>query len=134
MTEGGDTANLIRRVVVPRLHRVPGLKARVLSSETPALHRSGIVRRPLFRRGLTGRLCPNAVLDDGRRVDDIAAGRFAVITSTTPSPTQRATVRAHGAVLIRTPPATTCTAGSTRATPPQQSSAPTAPSSTRAAT
>lgn len=35
MTEGGEFGNLLRRVVMPRLHLVPGLKNRVLSSETP---------------------------------------------------------------------------------------------------
>ena len=58
MTEGGELGNLLRRVVMPRLHLVPGLRNRVLSSETPALHRSELVQRPRFRRGLAGTLCP----------------------------------------------------------------------------
>ncbi|WP_249227722.1 bifunctional 3-(3-hydroxy-phenyl)propionate/3-hydroxycinnamic acid hydroxylase [Kutzneria sp. CA-103260] len=58
MTEGGEFGNLLRRVLMPRLHLVPGLRNRVLSSETPALRRSELVLRPRFRRGLAGTLCP----------------------------------------------------------------------------
>jgi 3-(3-hydroxy-phenyl)propionate hydroxylase len=58
MTEGGDVGNLLRRVLMPRLHLVPGLRNRVLSSETPALHRSELVQRPRFGRSLAGTLCP----------------------------------------------------------------------------
>ena len=97
MTEGGDLGNVIRHVLAPRLHLLPGFKNRVLSSVTPALHRSSLVRRRLV-----GRLCPNAVLADGCRFDDLVAGRFAVVTSTTLSQPQRATVEARGAVLIPT--------------------------------
>ncbi|GAA3439035.1 hypothetical protein GCM10018954_086550 [Kutzneria kofuensis] len=63
MTEGGEFGNLLRRVVMPRLHLVPGLKNRVLSSETPALRRSELVRRPRFRRSLAGSLCPGLMPD-----------------------------------------------------------------------
>lgn len=99
MTEGGDVGNVLRHVLVPRLHLLPGFKNRILSSETPALHRSSLIRRRLV-----GRLCPNAVLADGRRFDDLAAGRFAVVTSTTLSPTQRATVETRGAIPVQTRP------------------------------
>lgn len=58
MTEGGEFGNLLRRVLMPRLHFLPGLRNRVLSSETPALRRSELVLRPRFRRGLAGTLCP----------------------------------------------------------------------------
>jgi 3-(3-hydroxy-phenyl)propionate hydroxylase len=63
MTEGGEFGDLLRRAVMPRLHLVPGLRDRVLSSETPALHRSALVRRPLLRRGLAGTLCPGLFPD-----------------------------------------------------------------------
>lgn len=63
MTAGGDLGNLLRRALMPRLHLVPGLRDRVLSSETPALHRSDLVRRPRFRRGLAGTLCPAGPFD-----------------------------------------------------------------------
>ncbi|TVT46887.1 bifunctional 3-(3-hydroxy-phenyl)propionate/3-hydroxycinnamic acid hydroxylase, partial [Amycolatopsis rhizosphaerae] len=81
MTEGGRFGDLIRRVVAPRLALVPGISGHVLNSETPALHRSSLVQRPLRGRSLAGRLCPNAVLDDGRRFDEAAAGRFVLVTA-----------------------------------------------------
>jgi 3-(3-hydroxy-phenyl)propionate hydroxylase len=58
MTEGGEFGNLLRRVLMPRLHLLPGLRTRVLSSETPALRRSELVLRPRFRRDLAGTLFP----------------------------------------------------------------------------
>ncbi|WP_324187067.1 bifunctional 3-(3-hydroxy-phenyl)propionate/3-hydroxycinnamic acid hydroxylase MhpA [Actinokineospora alba] len=100
MTEGGEAANFLRRLVLPRLRLLPGLKARVLSSETPTLRRSSLV----LRGALAGTLCPNACLPDGRRLDDVAAHSFAVITTTTPTATQRAALEAADAVLIETHP------------------------------
>ncbi|WP_368660803.1 bifunctional 3-(3-hydroxy-phenyl)propionate/3-hydroxycinnamic acid hydroxylase [Amycolatopsis sp. Hca4] len=96
MTEGGRFGDLIRRVVAPRL------SGRVLDSATPGLHRSDLVVRPRFGRSLAGRLCPNALLDDGTRFDDVAGGRFAVVTTKTPSETERAAIRESGAVLVPT--------------------------------
>lgn len=104
MTEGGRAGDLIRRVLVPRLALVPGLSARVLDSETPALRRSGLVRRPRFGRSLAGRLCVNAVVHDGRRLDEVAAGRLAVVTAAVPSAADRAAVERRGAVLVVAPP------------------------------
>jgi 3-(3-hydroxy-phenyl)propionate hydroxylase len=100
MTEGGKVGNVLRRVLAPRLHLVPGVSAHILNSETPALHRCELVVRPRLGRSLAGRLCPNAVLDDGRRFDDVAAGRFALVTSTDPSPEQRTAVQHRGGVLV----------------------------------
>ncbi|ONF72630.1 3-(3-hydroxyphenyl)propionate hydroxylase [Amycolatopsis keratiniphila subsp. keratiniphila] len=96
MTEGGRFGDLIRRVVAPRLN------GRVLDSATPALRRTDLVVRPRFGRSLAGRLCPNARLDDGSRFDDVAGGRFAVVTTITPSETERAAIRESGAVLVTT--------------------------------
>ncbi|NUT95375.1 MAG: bifunctional 3-(3-hydroxy-phenyl)propionate/3-hydroxycinnamic acid hydroxylase [Saccharothrix sp.] len=101
MTAGGRFGDLIRRVVAPR---APVLTRHVLDSETPPLRRSTLVVRPRLRRSLAGRLCPNALLDDGRRFDDVAAGRFAVVTTTTPSAAERAAVEQTGAVLLTVPP------------------------------
>ncbi|RSD12093.1 bifunctional 3-(3-hydroxy-phenyl)propionate/3-hydroxycinnamic acid hydroxylase [Amycolatopsis eburnea] len=96
MTEGGRWGDLVRRVVAPRLN------GHVLDSATPPLHRTDLVVRPRFGRSLAGRLCPNALLDDGTRFDDVAAGRFAVVTTSTPSETERAAIRESGAVLVPT--------------------------------
>jgi 3-(3-hydroxy-phenyl)propionate hydroxylase len=90
--------------VAPRLHLVPGLTDLATDSQTPPLPRSDLVARPRLRRTLAGRLCPNAILDDDRRFDDVAAGRFAIVTSTEPSATQQAEIERRGAVLIAARP------------------------------
>ncbi|MFJ9779095.1 bifunctional 3-(3-hydroxy-phenyl)propionate/3-hydroxycinnamic acid hydroxylase [Amycolatopsis sp. NPDC101161] len=100
MTEGGELGNLLRRVAAPRLHLVPGLRNRVLRTESPALHRSALVVRPPLGPSLAGRQCPNAPVDGGRRLDDVTAGRFAVISAAEPSPAQRADIERRGAVLV----------------------------------
>jgi len=106
MTEGGELGNLIRAAVAPRLHLLPGLKDQILSSRTPVLCRSDLVMRPRLRRSLAGSLCPNAVLDDGRRFDELVAGRFAVVTSAEPSAAQRTEVEQRGGVLVVAHPGT----------------------------
>jgi 3-(3-hydroxy-phenyl)propionate hydroxylase len=106
MTRGGEAGNLLRRIVMPRLHRLPGLSRRVLDSETPALRRSGLVVRPRLRRTLAGRMCPNAALGDGRRFDDVAAGRFAVVTVDPVPPRRHAEAVRRGAVCLAAPPGT----------------------------
>ena len=66
MTRGGRAGNVLRKLIAPRLHLVPGLRDRILDSETPPLHPSTLVHRSSFGwRSLAGRLCPNALLDDG---------------------------------------------------------------------
>ncbi|WP_200208006.1 bifunctional 3-(3-hydroxy-phenyl)propionate/3-hydroxycinnamic acid hydroxylase MhpA [Micromonospora coerulea] len=103
MTAGGRVSHIIRRAVAPRLHLVPGLRELATDSQTPPLHRSDLVIRPRLRRTLAGRLCPNATVD-GDRFDDVAAGRFAIVTSYEPSATQRADIERRGAVLITAEP------------------------------
>ncbi|GAA3791219.1 bifunctional 3-(3-hydroxy-phenyl)propionate/3-hydroxycinnamic acid hydroxylase MhpA [Amycolatopsis tucumanensis] len=100
MTEGGEFGDLLRRVAAPRLHHVPGLRKRVLDTETPALRRSALVARPPLWDPLAGRQCPNAPVDGDRRLDDVTAGRFAVISVAEPSPAQRADIEQRGAVLV----------------------------------
>jgi 3-(3-hydroxy-phenyl)propionate hydroxylase len=99
MTAGGRFGNLLRAALVPLLPRLPGVNALILRSETPALRRSDLVVRPLRPGSLAGTLCPNVVLDDGRRFDDLAAGRFAVVTTEVPSPTHRAELERHGVLV-----------------------------------
>jgi 3-(3-hydroxy-phenyl)propionate hydroxylase len=106
MTRGGEAGNLLRRVAAPRLRLVPGLREHVLDSQTPALNRSDLVLRHPFRRSLAGSLCPNLVLPEGRRFDDVAAGRFAVVTLALPAAEQRDYVRHCGAVLLAAAPGT----------------------------
>jgi 3-(3-hydroxy-phenyl)propionate hydroxylase len=64
------------------------------------LRRGELVIRPRLRRSPAGRLCPNAVLDDGRRFDDVAGGRFAVVITTDASSDQRSEVARRGGVLV----------------------------------
>ncbi|GAA1293342.1 bifunctional 3-(3-hydroxy-phenyl)propionate/3-hydroxycinnamic acid hydroxylase [Saccharothrix xinjiangensis] len=104
MTGGGRAGDLVRGAVVPRLGSLPGLRNRALDSETPPLRRSDLVVRSRLRGGLAGRLCPNAVLGDGRRFDDLVADRFAVVTSVDVTPARRAAVERRGAVLVATRP------------------------------
>lgn len=100
MTGGGEAGNFLRRVAAPRLHLAAGLRNPGLDTETSPLHRSGLVVRPRLRRTLAGRLCPNAILDGDRRFDDMAGGRFAIVTSTEPSVAQRDEIDKLGAVLL----------------------------------
>jgi 3-(3-hydroxy-phenyl)propionate hydroxylase len=107
MTAGGEAGSLVRRGgVAPRLQHLSGLRLPIwdFTTETLPLGRSDLAVRPSLRRSLAGRLCPNARLDDGRRFDDVAAGRFAVVTSTDPSAAQRAQVDQQDGVLVVTSP------------------------------
>jgi 3-(3-hydroxy-phenyl)propionate hydroxylase len=89
MTEGGRAGDLLRRVLAPLLARFI-----VLTSETPPLRGSG-------KRGLAGRLCPNATLADGTRFDDTAAGRFTLVTTHTPPAAERAELERRDIKLVR---------------------------------
>jgi 3-(3-hydroxy-phenyl)propionate hydroxylase len=100
MTEGGELGNVLRGVLAPRLHLLPGLGDRILSSETPALHRSHLVIRSRLRRTLAGRLCPNTPLADGRRFDDVAGGRFALVTAEDPGASRRKEFQRRGGVVV----------------------------------
>lgn len=97
MTSGGTLGDLARRIVVPRLHRLPGFGARVLDSTTPALHRSSLVRRRPAGSTLGGRLCPNPIVDGGVRLDDVLGTGFAVVTTEPLTSAQRERVTRHGA-------------------------------------
>lgn len=102
MTQGGRTGNVLRRVIVPRLHWVPGLRERLLDSETPPLCRGELVVGP--RRRLSGTLCPNARLSDGRRFDDVATGHFVLVSAVPLSSEQRQQLAGRGAALVEADP------------------------------
>jgi 3-(3-hydroxy-phenyl)propionate hydroxylase len=106
MTAGGRFGDLLRRVIAPHLHRVPGLRRHILDAQTPRLSRSDLVVRPRLRRTPAGRLCPNPPLDH-RRFDDVAAGRLALVTTVRPTTRQRARIERLGAVLVEAPLGTT---------------------------
>lgn len=99
MTAGGDLGNLMRRVLVPRMHRLPGLSAKVVDSTTPALHRSALVRRSIAPWQLAGTLCPNPLIAGRGRLDSVLGNGFAVVTTDPPQATEQSLIRRRGAVL-----------------------------------
>ncbi|WP_454194384.1 bifunctional 3-(3-hydroxy-phenyl)propionate/3-hydroxycinnamic acid hydroxylase MhpA [Nocardia sp. Marseille-Q1738] len=104
MTDGGELGDLVRRLITPHLHRMPGFHALVASGETPPLHRSELVARRRFFPRRAGSIVPNAVLDDGRRYDDVAGGRYAIVTTVEPTPAQRAQIRRCGGLVVSAGP------------------------------
>jgi 3-(3-hydroxy-phenyl)propionate hydroxylase len=81
MTAGGELGNLLRRVVVPRMKQIPGLRDKVVDSRTPPLRGSALVQRSRTRSRLPGTLCPNPVLADGSRLDECLGNGFAVLST-----------------------------------------------------
>lgn len=104
MTAGGRFGNAVRGAVVPRLHLVPGMRSRLTTSRTPALHRSALVHKTLSGWRRTGALCPNAILPTGERLDAVLGRGFALITTETPNSGQREQLRRRGAVVIDAAP------------------------------
>jgi 3-(3-hydroxy-phenyl)propionate hydroxylase len=107
MTAGGRLGDALRRIVVPRLHLIPGLSDRLADSASPALRRSSLVHTERgIRRGLAGRLCPNAPLNDGARLDFRQGRCFAVISDGTLRAAQRELIADRGALLVVAEPPT----------------------------
>lgn len=99
MTAGGDAGNLIRRLVVPRLRLVPGLRDKLVESRTPALRRSALISKVRAPWQLAGTLCPNPVTIDGIRLDAVLGNGFAMVTTKRPLAFQCALLEEHGAVV-----------------------------------
>ena len=106
MTAGGEAGTLLRRIVVPRLGLIPGVRNRIIDSSTPALHRSLFVQRRYGPTSLTGTLCPNPVLPDGRRVDDVLGLGFALVTAVPLTPARRLVAEQRGATAYFAAPGT----------------------------
>ncbi|WP_238987792.1 bifunctional 3-(3-hydroxy-phenyl)propionate/3-hydroxycinnamic acid hydroxylase MhpA [Mycolicibacterium vanbaalenii] len=106
MTAGGRLGAAVRRLIVPRLHLIPGMRGKVIDSETPALKASSLVRRTPASRRVAGRLCPNPVLADGRRLDEALGSGFGVVTTGALTPAQQALVERCGARALCVAPAT----------------------------
>ncbi len=104
MTGGGRVGNAARRLVLPRLRLIPGLRDKVVDSTTPALRSSALVCRSRRPRQLAGTLCPNPVLRDGQRLDDILGAGFALITTSRPGAADEASLRRHGVVVLAVQP------------------------------
>lgn len=118
MTRGGSGGDLVRKVIAPRMARIPGLSARVTDSATPPLTSSYFVRHGAIAdrlpktvlgalRGagsLPGTLAPNAVVDSaGARLDD-HLDRFLLVTVDEPSRDQRFEITRRGAGVLTVHP------------------------------
>ena len=106
MTGGGRLGDLIRNVVFPKMGnlRLPGTRASAAEGITPGLRRSALVIKSRTPGGLAGTMCPNPVLSDGKRFDEVVGNRFAVITSASLSPGAGDEVVRRGAVVIQAAP------------------------------
>ncbi|BBZ39919.1 3-(3-hydroxyphenyl)propionate hydroxylase [Mycobacterium conspicuum] len=80
MTGGGRFGNAARRLVLPRVRLLPGLRDKVVDSTTPALRSSALVHKARRPGGLAGTLCPNPLLACGQRFDDVVGPNFAFVT------------------------------------------------------
>jgi 3-(3-hydroxy-phenyl)propionate hydroxylase len=99
MTGGGRLGNLVRRVVLPRLRLLPGLRDKVIDSTTPALHSSALVHKPRRPRQLAGTLCPNSPLPGGQRLDDVVGKGFVFITTSPLGGADEALLRRRGVAV-----------------------------------
>jgi 2-polyprenyl-6-methoxyphenol hydroxylase-like FAD-dependent oxidoreductase len=104
MTGGGRVGNAARRGVLPRLRFIPGLRDRVVDSTTPALHRSALVSGS--RDPLTGRLCPNPPVREGKHLDEVLGTDFVLITTRRPAGADEAALRRRGVVVLMAEPGT----------------------------
>ncbi len=104
MTRGGSAGDLLRRAIAPQLHRVPGVRARLLDSETPPLSRSALVGRRGPRASLNGRLCPNAPLANGIRYDEATHRGFVLVTRVAVSSEHRAVLAERGTQVLEVAP------------------------------
>jgi 3-(3-hydroxy-phenyl)propionate hydroxylase len=104
MTQGGKAGDLLRKAIAPRLHWIPGLRDRLLDGETPPLRRPGLAEGLGLRKSLDGRLCPNALVADGTRYDDVTRGGFVLVTGAPLSPQLRAVLAARGTHVLEVEP------------------------------
>jgi 3-(3-hydroxy-phenyl)propionate hydroxylase len=106
MTGGGRVGDLIRHVVFPRLQnlRLPGTRVSAAEGVAPGLRSSELVIKSRTPGGLAGTLCPNPVLHDGLRLDDVVGNRFALITSSPLTDAQRNELATRGAAVVLAAP------------------------------
>ena len=100
MTGGGHLGNLVRRLLLPRLWLLPGLRDKVVDSTTPALHSSALVHKSRRPRQLAGTLCPNPALPGGQRLDDVVGAGFAFITTSPLGGADEALLRRRGVAVL----------------------------------
>ena len=106
MTGGGRLGDLIRQVVFPRLQNLPlpGTRTSAADGWRPGLHRSALVIKSRIPGQLAGTLCPNPVLGDGLRFDEVVGNRFALISSSPLSDAQRNELSSRGAAVVPAAP------------------------------
>ncbi len=104
MTAGGQLGNLCRRVFFPLVLRLPPIRGIAGDVGTPPLRRSDLVIKSRNRHELGGRLCPNPLLPQNVRLDEVIANRFALITSASLSEGQRGELQRRGAVVVSAAP------------------------------
>ncbi|WP_179467229.1 bifunctional 3-(3-hydroxy-phenyl)propionate/3-hydroxycinnamic acid hydroxylase MhpA [Mycolicibacterium vinylchloridicum] len=107
MTSGGRFGNMLRRTIIPQIHRIPGLRERVIDSRTPPLHRSALVHRSYLPGRLDGTMCPNAIDGNGRRLDDVLGNGFAIVTTRQPSVRFQRLAEQYGAAVHVASPGST---------------------------
>jgi 3-(3-hydroxy-phenyl)propionate hydroxylase len=106
MTGGGRLGDLVRHVVFPRLQNMhlPGTRASAADGVTPGLRRSAMVIKSRTPGQLAGTLCPNPVLSDGSRFDEVVGNRFALVTWSPLSDAQRNELSSRGAAVVLADP------------------------------
>ncbi|MEU3010275.1 bifunctional 3-(3-hydroxy-phenyl)propionate/3-hydroxycinnamic acid hydroxylase [Nocardia asteroides] len=105
MTDGGELGNLLRRLIAPHLHRIPGFDQLVTGGQTPRLHRSELVAPARLGKSLNGSLIPNARIETNHRFDALADGRYAIVTVSEPNPAEVAAIERLGGVAVIARPA-----------------------------
>lgn len=107
MTGGGRLGDLIRHVVLPRIGnmRLPGTRTSAADGVAPGLRRSAMVVKSRTPGQLAGTLCPNPMLPDGVRFDQVVGNRFALVTSAPLSDAQQRELKSRGAVVVSVSPA-----------------------------
>jgi 3-(3-hydroxy-phenyl)propionate hydroxylase len=106
MTGGGRVGDLIRKVVFPRLQtlRLPGTRTSAADGVAPGLRKSDLVIKSRTPGQLAGTLCPNPVLHDDVRFDQVVGNRFALVTSAPLSAAQQAELSSRGAAVVSVAP------------------------------
>lgn len=106
MTAGGRVGDALRRIVVPRLHLIPGVRDKAVDSATPGLRASDLVLKSPGLRQLAGSLCPNPIVVDGKRFDEVVGHGFAVVTAVPLTTAHRDEMDRRGAIVIAAHPGT----------------------------
>lgn len=100
MTGGGRLGDAVRRTVLPRLRLIPGLRDKIVDSATPGLCRGSLVHKSRWPGGLSGTLCPNPMLADGQRFDEVVGTGFALVTRKALGGAEESALRARNVSVV----------------------------------